>query len=147
MSGRRHANPDSSGGAPDGQAIDEQGRLADTCRNALAALAANTHALVQRKVVADALDPRKHGRAVANERSAFDRLGDLSASDAVGFGAGEDELAAGDVDLASAEALGVDAVLDPFDEIRGMGACAKLSRLPLPVASIPISRAFRRSCR
>ena len=128
----------------------------------LSALAADADALVEREVVADALDPGQHGRSVADQGRALDRLGDLAAADPVGLGAGEDELAAGDVDLPAAEALGVNAVLDPARSarpgsslpasmkvlvMRGIGAWAKLSRRPLPVGAMPISRALRRSCR
>ncbi len=130
--------------------------------NALAALAADADAFVEREIVADALDPGEHGRSVADQRRALDRLADLAVSDPVGLGAGEDELAAGDVDLAAAEALGVDAVLArarparPGSSLpasmkvlvmRGIGAWAKLSRRPLPVGSTPISRALSRSWR
>ena len=161
-SGRPRASPGSSGGASDGQAVDQQRRLSHSGRNALAALAADADALVEREVVADALDPGQHGRTIADQRRALDRLGDLAAANAIGLGAGEDELAAGDVDLPAAEALGVDAVLDPARParpdrplppsmkvlvIRGIGAWAKLSRRPLPVGSMPISRALSRSCR
>ena len=106
-----------AGGAADGQAVDQQGRLADAGGHGLAALAADADAFVEREVVADALDPGQHGRAVADQGRALDRLGDLAAADAIGLGAGEDELAAGDVDLPAAEALGVDAVLDPLDQL------------------------------
>ena len=94
--------------------------LADPGGNRLAALAANADALVEREIVADALDPGQHGRAVADQGRALDRLGDLAAADAVRLGAGEDELAAGDIDLAAAEALGVNPVLDPADELGGL---------------------------
>ena len=83
----------------------------------LAALAAHADALVELEVVADALDPGQHRRAVADQGRALDRLGDLAAADPVGLGAGEDELAAGDVDLPAAEALGVNPVLDPLDQL------------------------------
>ena len=45
--------PRSSGGASDGQAVDQQRRLADAGGHALAALAANADAFVEREVVAD----------------------------------------------------------------------------------------------
>ena len=105
-------------------------------------------------------DPGQHGRAVADQGRALDRRAELAVLDPVGLGAGEDELAAGDVDLAAAEALGVDAVLRPGRAsrpgsslppsmkvlvMRGIGAWAKLSRRPLPVGSTPISRALSRS--
>src|SRR6185503_5001414 len=51
---------------------------------------------------------------------ALQRLGELSAADPIGLRAGENELAAGDVDLAAAEAPGVDAVLDALDQLAGI---------------------------
>src|SRR6185369_13376247 len=111
--------------ASDGQAFDQQGRLADPGRHALAALAADPDSLVERKVVADALHAGEHGRTVADEGRALHGLGDLPATDSIGFGAAEHELAAGDVDLSAAEALGVDAVADALDELGRIVAAAE----------------------
>src|SRR4029079_4225525 len=105
----------SSGGAPDREPVDQKRGLADASRDALPALVTDADALVEREVVADALDPREDGRPVADQSRALDRLGDLAAADPIGFGAGENEFAAGDVDLPAAEALGVDAVLHAAD--------------------------------
>jgi CRP-like cAMP-binding protein len=51
--------------------------------------------------------PRQRVRAVADQRRALDRVGHLAVLDHVGLGAGEHELAAGDVDLTAAEIDGV----------------------------------------
>jgi hypothetical protein len=59
--------------------------------------------------------------AVADQHGALDRRPDLAVLDPVGLGAGEDELAGGDVDLAAAEGDGVDAVLDRGEDFRRVG--------------------------
>jgi hypothetical protein len=46
----------------------------------LSALAAHADAFVEGKVVADPLDPREDGRAVADKGRARDGLGDISAA-------------------------------------------------------------------
>ena len=91
----------------------------------------------------------------------FTGRADLAVLDLVGLGAGEHELAGGDVDLAAAEIHGIETVLHRLDDLLGRmragqhigvascaasAAWAKLSRRPLPVGSMPMRRAFWRSC-
>ena len=54
-------------------------------------------------------DARQRIRAGADQRGALDRHGDLAVLDQIGLGAGEHELAGGDVHLAAAEGLGEEA--------------------------------------
>ncbi len=56
-------------------------------------------------------DPRQRVRPVADQRRALDRRADLAVLDQVGLGAGEHELARGDVHLPAAERLGEQAAL------------------------------------
>ena len=75
-------------------------------------LAAGAHAGVERHVVADHRDAGERVRPRADQGGALHRHGDPAVLDQVGLGAGEDELARGDVDLAAAEGLGEEAALD-----------------------------------
>ena len=63
--------------------------------------------------------------AVADQRRALDRRADLAVLHPVGLGAGEDELAVGDVDLPAAEADGVDAVLQLGEDVGRVGVAAE----------------------
>ena len=65
-------------------------------------------------------DLGEHGRAVADQGRALERRAEPAVLDPIGLGAGEDELAAGDVDLAAAEALGVDAVAGAGEDLAGI---------------------------
>ena len=80
--------------------------------DALAVFAAGADAFVQCQIIADHGDVFQGFRAVADEGSIADGGGDFSVFDEVGFGGGEDEFSAGDVDLASAEVDGVEAAFD-----------------------------------
>ena len=82
-------------------------------------------AMDEREVVADALDAGEDGRAVADQGRALDRGADTAVLDFVGLGAGEDELAVGDVDLAAAKTLGVNAALHPLDQLVGVVVAAE----------------------
>src|SRR3546814_18446851 len=103
--------PRSRRGAADGDSVDQQGRLSDAGGNGLTALAADADAFVERHVVADRLDAGEHRGTVADQGRTLDGGAELAVLDLVGFGAGEDALPVGNIDLAAADALGVDAVL------------------------------------
>src|SRR3546814_2957246 len=90
---------------------DLHGGLADADRHALALLAAGADAVVELHVVADHLHLGHHIGAVADEGGALHRRAHLAVLDEVGLGAGEHELARGDVDLAAAEVHGIEALL------------------------------------
>src|SRR3546814_20514537 len=68
----------------DRQSAHEQGRLADAGGDALAALAADADAFVDRHVVADAGDFRQHARPVADQGRALDRIAERSEDRRVG---------------------------------------------------------------
>src|SRR5450432_2456410 len=87
----------------DGQAIDAQRRLSDAHRHALAVLAAGADTRIERHVVTDHRHPRQRIGAVADQRGALDRIGELAVLDHPRFGSREHELAVGDVDLSAAE--------------------------------------------
>src|SRR5262249_39756277 len=76
-------------GAADGEAFDEQRRLADAHRHSLALLAAGADAGVELEVVADHPHLRERARSVADQRRAFDRRADLAVLDEVRLGARE----------------------------------------------------------
>jgi hypothetical protein len=76
----------------------------------LAGLAAGADAGIECHVVADHGDFLQHFLARTDQRGALDRPADAAVFDLVGLRAGEDELAGDDVDLAAAEAGGVDAL-------------------------------------
>ena len=97
--------------------VHAQARLADADRHALAVLAAGADAGIEREVVADHADAMQVGRAVADQHGAFHRRADLAVLDLVGLGALEHVFAGGDVDLAAAEAHGVEAVLHRGDDL------------------------------
>src|SRR5271167_430151 len=79
--------------AADGEALDEQGRLADADRDALALLAAGADAGIEGEVVADHCYPGQHVGAIADERGALDRGPHLAVLDEIGLGRREHELA------------------------------------------------------
>ena len=91
--------------------------LTDTCGNRLPRLATHANAFVEGHIIADASNSRQYARPISDQRGALDRLGNLAVPDPVGLGAGKDELSAGDIDLPAVEALGVNAILDPRDEL------------------------------
>ena len=97
--------------AADGELIQQHGRLADADGHALAVLAAGADAGVEGHVVADHGNAGERVGAVANQRRALDRGADLAVLDQVGLGAGKDELARRNIDLAAAEIGGVEALL------------------------------------
>ena len=78
--------------APDRQPADEQCRLTHTDGHPLACLAAVADAGVQLQVIADRLHMAERGRSVADQRRTLHRRADLAVRDAVGLGAGKDEL-------------------------------------------------------
>jgi hypothetical protein len=102
-------------GTADGDALDQQRRLADTHRHALPVLATDTHALVQGQVVADHAHLLHGFRTVADQGRALHRRGDAAILDQVGLGGREHVLAAGDVDLAAAEVHRIQALLHRTD--------------------------------
>src|SRR5690606_14633821 len=112
-------------GAAHGQALDQQGRLADADRHALAVLAAGADAGVERHVVADHGDLGQHVGAVADQGRALDRAADLAVLDQIGLGRREHELAARDVNLAAAEIDGVETLLDRADDLLALVAAAQ----------------------
>ena len=65
-------------------------------------------------------DAREHVGAVADQRRALHRRGDPAVLDQVGLAGREDELAAGDVDLAAAERHRVEPALDRADDVLGV---------------------------
>ena len=91
--------------------------LADADGHALAGLAAHADAGVELHVVTDHGDAVHGIRSVADQHGALDRVRHLAVLDHVGLGAGEDELAAGDVDLAAAKGDGIDALLDRGNDL------------------------------
>ena len=94
----------------DGEIVYADRRQSDAHRHALAVLAAGAHAPVEGEIAS-----RCASRASARRgrcRSAwhpFSGAPSATVLDAVGLVGGEDELAAGDVDLAAAEGDGIDA--------------------------------------
>src|SRR3546814_3851085 len=78
---------------------------ASDLRHALALLAAGADAVVELHVVADHLHLGHHIGAVADEGGALHRRAHLAVLDEVGLGAGEHELARGDVDLAASGSM------------------------------------------
>src|SRR5690606_7631332 len=75
------------------------------------------HAAVQLQIVADHGDAIHHLRAVADQRGAFYRSGDLAIFDEIGLAGGEHELAAGDIHLTTTEVGAVDALLHRLDDV------------------------------
>jgi len=71
-------------------------------------------------VVSEMTNLREHCGAVADEGGAFDGLSDFSVFDFVGFGALEDEFAAGDIDLAAAKICCVNAVFQVSHDFFGV---------------------------
>src|SRR5215470_14782031 len=111
-------------GTADGDAVDANGGHADADGDTLFGLAAGADALVEGDVVADHGDAVQRLGAVADQRGALDRTRQLAVFDQPGAGGAEREVAGGDVHLAAAERLGVDAVLDRGDDllVRGLAA-------------------------
>ena len=85
--------------------------------HALPVLAAGPDPVADLQVVAQHGDVAQHLGAVADEVHALERRGQLAVLDEVALRQGEDEVAVGDVDLAAAEALGVDAALDALHDL------------------------------
>ena len=81
-------------------------------RHGLAVLAARADPLVEREIVPHAAHPRERVGAIADERGALHRLGDLAILDQVGFARGEHELAARDVHLSATEIHRVETARD-----------------------------------
>jgi hypothetical protein len=81
------------GRAPDGQARNQQGWLANARRDALSALAAYANAFVNRHIIADAHDLGQHAGSVADQGCALDWIADFAIVNRLGFGAAKDEFA------------------------------------------------------
>src|SRR5512134_3796806 len=91
----------------DSESFDAKRRLANADRHALAVLAAGADAQVEFHVVADHLHSGQGVGTVADQRGSLDEGSDAAVFDQVGLGRGEQELAVGDVDLATAEVGGI----------------------------------------
>src|SRR5665213_2220834 len=85
--------PELSARPADGDALHQQGRLADADRHALAVLAAGAHAGVELHIVADHLDALQIGRAVADQHGPLEWRAELAIVDLERFGDVEDVLA------------------------------------------------------
>src|SRR6202000_3015567 len=104
--------PWSCAGAPNRNPFHPQRRLADTDRHTLTILAAGADLGVERQIAADHRDPMQVGRSVTDQHCAFQGRADLAVFDPIGLGALEYIFAGRDVDLATAEIRGKNAVLD-----------------------------------
>jgi hypothetical protein len=105
--------------AADRQPFDQQGRLANTRRHALPALAAHADAFVEFAISL----PMPTTRVSALGPSPISVAPLIGAPilpffDAIGLGAGKDELARHDIHLPAAEAFGENAVLDAGQQLR-----------------------------
>ena len=85
----------------------------------MARFAAIAHPWVQRGVVADGANLLQRGGTIANQSGPFDRIAHDPVAHAVGFGAGEHELAVGDIHLTAAKADSINTVLQVGDDITG----------------------------
>ena len=93
--------------------------MPNTDGHPLTLFAAIPHAGIECHVVAKAADLLKGGGAIADQGGALHRRTDLAILHPVGLGAGEDELAIGDVYLTAAKADGPDTIRHVPDEIFG----------------------------
>src|SRR5262252_5761569 len=100
-----------AGGPANGQAIYLQRWNAHAHRHSLPILATGAYAFVQLQIIAYHADARQNIGTVADQRSAFDRGGNLAVFDHVGFACREDEFTVRNVDLPTTEIYSVDAVL------------------------------------
>src|SRR5262245_3074494 len=91
-----------------GDAVEPDGRQPDPDRDALALLAAGPDAGIKLEIVADHADAGERIGAIADQGCSLDRRTDLAVLDAISLGAGEHELARGDVDLTAAEGNGIE---------------------------------------
>src|SRR5690606_11682455 len=111
-------DPRASGpGAADGDAVDQQRGLADADRNALAVLAADADAVIERHVMPDHAHLLHGLRPVADQRRPLHRRGHLAILDQIGLGGREHVFAAGDIDLSTAEIDRVQALLHRADHV------------------------------
>ena len=94
--------------------------MADADGHPLACFAAVADAGIKGHVVADGADLFQRGGTVTDQGGAFDGFTDYTVADAVSLGAGKHEFAVGDIDLAAAEAHGVDAVFEGGDDACGV---------------------------
>src|SRR5215472_13932737 len=86
----------------------------------LALLAADSDAFVKLEIMAHHADVFESLGSVADERGAADGPGELSVFDQVALRSGEDEIAAGDIHLASAESGAVDPFRHAADNFFGI---------------------------
>src|SRR5271165_946318 len=105
--------------AADCHAVELYRRHAYANRHALPFFAAGAHAFVELEIVAHHRDVLERLGSVANQRGVAHWSGDLAVFNEVGFGRGEDELAAGDVDRAATEIHRIQATLYAADDVFG----------------------------
>ena len=98
-------------GSTHGHFVDLHGRNADAHRHALSFFSAHADALVELQVVAHHADVFQSLRSVADQRRAAHRPRQLAVFDQITFRRGENEVAAGDVHLSSAESRAIQALL------------------------------------
>src|SRR5438045_371839 len=77
------------------------------------------------EVAAQHVATTQHLGTVADQVHTLERRGQLAVLDQVALRQREHEVTVGDVDLAAAEALGVDAALDALDDVLGSGGAAE----------------------
>ena len=106
-----------SAGAADSHFVEFNGGHAYAYGDALSSFAAGANAFVEFEVVADHGDVLECFRPIADQGGVFNRGGDHTVFNEVGFGSGENELAIRDVDLAAAEVDSVEATLDAADDV------------------------------
>src|ERR1022692_3417098 len=73
-------------GTAHGEPVHFNGRDAHAYRDSLPIFAAGAYAFVEFQIVADHRDMRQHIRAIADQRSALDRRGDVAVFNQVSFG-------------------------------------------------------------
>src|SRR3954469_25967973 len=98
--------------------VHPQRRLADADRYTLAVLAAGADPGIELKIVADHGDSVQVGRAVADQHGPLQRRAELAVFDFVRLRALKYIFAGGDIDLATTEIRGIDAVLHRGQDLR-----------------------------
>src|SRR5215472_1631537 len=89
----------------------------DADRHRLAVFPAGSYTLIELQIVADHGDLGQRVRAVTDQGAVLERRANLAVFDHVGLGRGKDELAVGDVYLASTEVHRIDAALYRADDV------------------------------
>src|SRR5579864_8991692 len=113
----RRRNP--SSGPSDCHLVDLDGRHPDAYRHALPFLAADAHAFIELQIAADHADVAQRLGAVADKRGVAHGASEMAVLDEIAFRGRENELAAGDIDLAAAEVGAVEALGNRADDVLG----------------------------